>query len=432
MKGRAADKRVVIQAMVIFTLLLPLFFQLKGEVFTAKGMNFDSGGILTQLPLPISSLTCFIGLAFLVRYKQATRSASVLFAFFIFMLLSTFILSSQTESVTLSKLILLVQTILPVFALVLGQSYETPENVFLRFESIILYVLVLVVPVEVLSTLMSSTALLSPNLYIFSIYQHLQYVPVIFIGGYFLALGALNGGRALGSLAVFLAPFMGIYVAASLSILAIVLGLVCSIVLVFLCCKYRRCNYVFIATLMFVLSFGTYYSAIKSNDAFKQKFGALSEDYGLNIGENHPVPENIKVKSNVKQRVEYWHFYLDGVLEGPKEFIFGHPERPDRASMPSAHNYYLDLIYNFGFVSILPFLYLITFTIRGVFLSYKSGDVTKSFGWLAGLVLFFLLVDNFFKVGLRQPYPGILMFFLWGVLLGRISEQVTFEGKGLK
>jgi hypothetical protein len=36
------------------------------------------------------------------------------------------------------------------------------------------------------------------------------------------------------------------------------------------------------------------------------------------------------------------------------------------------------------------------------------------------VVLILLLADNSLKVGLRQPYPGIITFFLWGVLLSRI------------
>ena len=62
------ENRDVIQGVIIFTLLLPLFFQLQGSIFTDSGMKFDSRGMLNRVPLPLSSLTCFIGLAFLIRY----------------------------------------------------------------------------------------------------------------------------------------------------------------------------------------------------------------------------------------------------------------------------------------------------------------------------------------------------------------------------
>lgn len=43
---------------------------------------------------------------------------------------------------------------------------------------------------------------------------------------------------------------------------------------------------------------------------------------------------------------------------------------------------------------------------------------------ITGLVLvvfFMLLLDSMFKVGLRQPYYGVTVFFLWGVLLAIVS-----------
>jgi hypothetical protein len=37
------------------------------------------------------------------------------------------------------------------------------------------------------------------------------------------------------------------------------------------------------------------------------------------------------------------------------------------------------------------------------------------------ITIFLLLIDNSFKVGLRQPYPGIITFFLWGLLLSKLT-----------
>jgi hypothetical protein len=36
-------------------------------------------------------------------------------------------------------------------------------------------------------------------------------------------------------------------------------------------------------------------------------------------------------------------------------------------------------------------------------------------------VVFALFVDSMFKVPLRQPYPGIFFFFLWGLLLAQLQ-----------
>ena len=33
----------------------------------------------------------------------------------------------------------------------------------------------------------------------------------------------------------------------------------------------------------------------------------------------------------------------------------------------------------------------------------------------------YLLGENFLKVAMRQPYPGILTFFIWGLLIARLK-----------
>jgi drug/metabolite transporter superfamily protein YnfA len=38
------------------------------------------------------------------------------------------------------------------------------------------------------------------------------------------------------------------------------------------------------------------------------------------------------------------------------------------------------------------------------------------------VVLFLVLIDSNFKVTLRQPYPGVFTFFLWGLLLAKLSR----------
>jgi hypothetical protein len=106
-------------------------------------------------------------------------------------------------------------------------------------------------------------------------------------------------------------------------------------------------------------------------------------------------------------------------------FLFGHAERPDRTKFPSAHNYYLDFVYNFGALAFLPMGVAIGYTLL---MAYRSQEKILASPGLLGLtvvVLFLLLVDNSLKVGLRQPYPGIITFFLWGLLLARMESLRT-------
>lgn len=40
--------------------------------------------------------------------------------------------------------------------------------------------------------------------------------------------------------------------------------------------------------------------------------------------------------------------------------------------------------------------------------------------WLTVIVFYLVVIDSNFKVTLRQPYPGIFAYFMWGLLLSRL------------
>ena len=150
----------------------------------------------------------------------------------------------------------------------------------------------------------------------------------------------------------------------------------------------------------------------------KQKFVFLGMKPSLaGLRQDERLPANLAV------RLHYWEYYAKNIMSGWKEFLLGHAKRPDRAKYPSAHNYYLDFVFNFGVLAILPLLALIGYTVLMVYLGWKPILASSSLLGLTLVVILLVFVDNSFKVGLRQPYSGILTFFLWGVLLSRLSES---------
>lgn len=128
---------------------------------------------------------------------------------------------------------------------------------------------------------------------------------------------------------------------------------------------------------------------------------------------------------NIVGRVAYWEYYLGEITSSWNSFLLGNVAPPSRTHYPSAHNYYLDFIYNFGVLAFIPMLFLVCYTafmiIRNVRRIVESPDVLV----LCLVVYFLLLVDNLLKVGLRQPYPAIFTFFLWGLLLTKLSMLTT-------
>jgi hypothetical protein len=92
---------------------------------------------------------------------------------------------------------------------------------------------------------------------------------------------------------------------------------------------------------------------------------------------------------------------------------------------PSALNYYLDFAYNFGLLGLLPLVMLALYSLVGVCRRWREFWAHSPYLGLALVVIFMLVVDSAFKVGLRQPYSGVIMFFLWGLLLAVISLPNT-------
>jgi len=160
---------------------------------------------------------------------------------------------------------------------------------------------------------------------------------------------------------------------------------------------------------------------------FMQKFGFVGQARTVDSAPvNISVP--VTLEARLETRLEFWKIYFKGSTESLKSFLFGHIDRPDISVIPSAHNYYLDLLYNFGFIALLPLLYLLIVTLKRFFQIHRHHVFQYDLIALSGLVLFFVLIDNSLKVGFRQPYSGIIMFFLWGVLLSRLSD-VTNNNK---
>jgi len=202
-------------------LFLPLFFQLTGNIFDSPAFIFDSKGALMRVPLPLSILASYGGILLLGKFKRAYLSLGIIFASFVLMLVSSVVSTQGRIAEEQAKIVLLLQFIVPMGGMVLGQIYEAGEEKKFIFERMFLYVLSILVPAQLLLTWLQGNILLSPYLYMFSIYQHLQYVPVIFVGGYLVAFYSLWEIPNYRRILIILAPLMGIYVAASGSMVAL-------------------------------------------------------------------------------------------------------------------------------------------------------------------------------------------------------------------
>lgn len=415
-----------------FVLFIPLFFQLSGGVYRGEHPYFSSEGKLALLPIPVSVLACYAGIVILGGYTKARLALITVFFLFMGMLFTSLLLVTGSGVEEQSKFILLVQYILPVFALVLGQQFGMEKGAISKLAKVWFYILLIFVPLEVISTLSIDIGILSPSVYLFSIYQHLQYVPVIFAGGYVIALFALSEEAGYRKGLLLLSVIIGAYAAFAFSMLAYAL-IVTGVLVYFVRNLLLRKNVGHGVSMVLMVGLGVAMSLLFVNGAFlRAKFGIdLSKIFSIPGVSSIPGISaisnfNISIKeitggpailNNREERLVYWRFYLSEIFDSYSSFWLGHVSAPDRTKFPSAHNYYFDFIYNFGFLAVLPLLGLVVFTVysalRNTLRIWASPEVIG----IMGVVLFFVLADNMLKVGMRQPYPGIITFFLWGVVL---------------
>lgn len=441
----------VILFAVPFFLLLPVFFQLAKGVFNSSSFYFNSEGELALLPIPLSAIMCFIGI-YLGGLTTTRLTTTVLLSTALGMLIATALLSMGYAGINKSKLILLVQYVLPMCALVLGQQYGAKPNAVNIVAKAFTLVLSLAVPVQLISTWTTWTNglhMLSPSLFFFSAYQHLQYIPVIFVGAFLLAIFTLWETRTYRPLLSLLAGLMGVYVALSLSMLAmgfLVLGMLFFFGHSVLSRRQRLSAFTITLVTASILIFSI---TLTNQELLKEKLGLYNhtppiarlatDEIESKIDEiviNNSLTAPLEVTEtnnaidtatfatpqNIKERKEYLKVYLNPIIQNPTTLFFGHREPPDRNHYPSAHNYYLDFIYNFGIIAILPLLGLIGFTAYLIFRNFPKILTSSETLGLAGVVLFLVLIDNMFKVGMRQPFPGLMTFFLWGVLLAVLKK----------
>ena len=416
-------------------LILPLFFQISNGVFNDTSLYFNSGGELALLPLPLSTIMSFVGIVLLGGLTKARLTMAVLLLTSAGMLAVTALLAMEHGSIKESKLILLAQYVLPMCALVLGQQYGVRHGAINIMAKAFTLILVLAVPAQLISTFTSGLNILSPSLFLFSAYQHLQYIPVIFVGAFLVAIFTLWEFHSYRPLLSILAGLMGAYVSLSLSILAIVFlisGMVCFSGHTILLRK--KSTYTSVITLLtiFIMACSL---ASNNSETLKEKLGtyipskaslefdAISNNTDEVVFETpskaSPIADEVVLSTpqNLTERATYLTFYIEEIVQNWSSILLGHLEPPNRGSYPSAHNYYVDFIYNFGVLAIIPLLGLAGFTVYSVIRNFPKILLSSKTLGITGVVLFFLFADNMFKVGMRQPYPGLMTFYLWGVLL---------------
>jgi hypothetical protein len=402
----------VILLIIPAAMFVPLFFQLENGVFVDTSSYFNSRGVLSLLPIPLSVIACYAGILLLGGFSAARLSLISLFFLFIAMLLTSLLIGVIAGGIEQLKLIHIIQYISPMFALVLGQQYGSRADALVSIGRASFAVLIVVVPIQLIATVADGSGVLSPSLFLFSIYQYLQYVPLLFVALFLVAISSLSNELVFRPWFYTLALLMGGYVVFSWSLLALMLLVLGLLGLIVQRIRTARSHVPFTSMLVLVMVgevLALYYLAATSRSMIS----------GADLNAANFLAWILGGCSDCMDR---WAFYISGISADWVAVMMGHAQPPSRSVYPSALNYYLDFVYDFGLVGIFPLIMLIGYTVSSLIQWRRYFWTCSAYMGLAGVVLFILIVDSGFKVGMRQPYPGIITFFLWGVLLALIAS----------
>ena len=432
-RGVSSEYHGVMLSVIGVVLTLPFFFQLDGGLFSDPAFVFETEGVLLRVPLPVSLLAVFCGIALLGNYKTASRGLAVLFFSALLFVMTSLVAAKGNADYEGAKLALLAQYLIPMFGLVLGEMYGAAARGPV-FERAACWVLVIILPAQLLSTWLQGYVLLSPKVAFFSIYQHLQYFPMIVSALSILAVLSLWGRATRPSpLAGGLLMIASVYVVAANSLGALVGLMITWAGFLFLYCRGTKLRFQSIAILAAAVVGAALFAAATSSGWLARAVATTAEpsvqmSWDSKLSVMLPRGDGDSVQS-APRHMDYWHHYVGEILESPRTLLVGHPTPPDRRQYSSAHNYWLDVAYNFGLLALLPVLGMLAWTLRALWLrrDLVIGDSLLLATALAFIYLF--LLENLLKVGLRQPYPGILSYFIWGLLIFRIRSLPAARGK---
>jgi len=293
----------------------------------------------------------------------------------------------------------------------------------------------LLLPAQLIASWANGYTLLSPHVFFFSIYQHLQYFPMVVSALAITTFVALWDKTSVERGLVFvLMPLTAVYVFSTHSVAAMVgVGIaLAGFAVKHLCSSSSRLQPILL--LVGVISLLALFGVARESGWLAKQIlpsgQVIDQETWQGKLSQSPESEIPLVHRGVTERYEHWRYFYRGVVESPRSFLVGHAVPPDREKHPSGHNYWLDTAYNFGTLSLVPLLFLLGWTIHVIWKRriHVFGD-SILFG-LSLSVLYLLLFENMLKVGMRQPYPGIVTFFLWGVLIARLHSTSSHWERG--
>ena len=416
-----------ILATVAALLLFPLFFFINGHLYHAAAALLKTSGSLMSVPLPISLLGCALAIVVLFRYGEAVVGFGVVFALFVALTFASIIVTQGDLADQQRKFLLLFQFLIPALALVLGELFGGSPRIVRLVATAFLCVLAATVPAQLIRSItahQNEGNFLFHDLWIFSIYQHTEYVATIYVCAYVAALLALWQWPVVRKAQFIFGPLMAAYAAASFSITTIACLVAGAILLLTRWWSDKAARWLAAAMIVTV---GAFFVLAKDSALLRAKMETSPDAVAARLADAPAVTMDtdaiMHIPGPLQVRLFYWKLYATHIGDSAQTVLFGHREVIDRTVAPSAHNYYLDFVYNFGAIALLPLLWLVFYTLSMIWRLRTRVWADAGLLGICFVVLFALAIENMVKVPLRQPYPGVFFFFAWGLLIAQLRAK---------
>lgn len=383
----------LIEKLTPFIIILPIFFSINHGLYNDDLIDTSGHRNIFLKPFPLS----FYLLIPLFFYYYSFKKINIIYSIFILTLFFIFFLNITYFGYTNNKISYFLQIIYPTAGIIIGLNQKQLNN--LKYVFIIIFFIIIL---NLLITFSTGYILLRSNLIVFTIYQNLQYVSSMLVSLSFVVLLTNEKFFSKKNELIF-TSVITFYAICSFNFSNLIICLFGLII-------YFYKNYKSITICFLIISFTMgcifFSSKVKLSDQDqKYQYNRNFKTKQLNQLMSGELPNNIKVRLEIYKEFFRKEFEL-------KEFLIGKRNLSFLIENKSTHNIFLDyLLINGIFLPIVFFVVFLYLQISN--LKFKKNKFFYS-------ILFFsfaILIENIFKVSMRQPYTGLIIFYLIGVFL---------------
>ena len=378
---------------LLFLIPLPIFFNLF-ELFKLSNfmVSFDK---LNQLPIPLSFIALiFLNLALLRKAKTLIFSIHFISLSFLISIFSIIFLGR----LNFINFLNIGQFYLPMLALISGEIVGKLFDLRKFFLKTLVNISAFVIAIQIITSIYNMQDSVTSGIFKFKIYQLTEYTSTIFVLGICVYLWEIifTKKKIIIPKNIFFTILLFAYTFLLHSYLVYIFLIFLSVTIYYI----KKDYFIPIITIIISSLIILFHNKIYPVD-FSLILNEYTTSYMVFINEIFYSSGNLLLGSNSNNQVYK-------ISQGN-------------------FNFYLDFIYNFGLLSLIPLVYLIYKTISATYHQKNEVFKNKQNYLIYSILLFILFFDCFVRVSLKQPYIGIIFYFLWGICLSNLSAKLINE-----